>query len=91
MLPARTVLLLSLLLTLHHATAHFAPVECCFKYAQKRIRHPQSFYETSKDCPKPAVVIVAANGDEICADPKKDWVDKIIKRLQRKKLNPSTI
>ncbi|XP_058701762.1 C-C motif chemokine 3-like [Poecile atricapillus] len=91
MLPARTVLLLSLLLTLHHATAHFAPVECCFKYAQKRIRHPQSFYETSKDCPKPAVVIVAANGDEICADPRKDWVDKIIKRLQMKKLNPSTI
>ncbi|NXO82880.1 CL3L1 protein, partial [Sitta europaea] len=66
-------------------TAHFAPVECCFKYAQKRIRHPQSFYETSKDCPKPAVVIVAANGDEICADPKKDWVDKIVKRLQKKK------
>ncbi|NWT94112.1 CL3L1 protein, partial [Urocynchramus pylzowi] len=66
------------------STAHFAPVECCFKYAQKRIRHPQSFYETSKDCPKPAVVIVAANGDEICADPKKDWVNKIIKRLQKK-------
>ncbi|KAM7040334.1 monocyte chemotactic protein 1B-like [Acridotheres tristis] len=93
MLPARTVLLLSLLLTfsLHHATAHFAPVECCFKYAQKRIRLPQTYYETSKDCPKPAVVIVAANGDEICADPKKDWVAKTIKRLQKKTVNPSTI
>ncbi|KAM3665136.1 C-C motif chemokine 3-like [Ammospiza maritima maritima] len=93
MLPARTVLLLTLLLTfsLHHATAHFAPVECCFEYAQKRIRHPQGFYETSKDCPKPAVVIVAANGDEICADPKKDWVKKIIKRLQNKTSDPSTI
>ncbi|NXR95777.1 CCL4 protein, partial [Hypocryptadius cinnamomeus] len=67
------------------STAHFAPVECCFKYAQKRIRHPQSFYETSKDCPTPAVVIVAANGDEICADPKKDWVNKIVKRLQNNK------
>ncbi|NXD27993.1 CCL13 protein, partial [Spelaeornis formosus] len=66
------------------STAHFAPVECCFKYAQKRIRHPQSFYVTSKDCPKPAVVMVAANGDEICVDPKKDWVDKTIKRLQKK-------
>ncbi|XP_012425026.5 monocyte chemotactic protein 1B [Taeniopygia guttata] len=93
MLPARTVLLLTLLLTfsLHHATAHFAPVECCFKYAQKRIRHPQSFYETSKDCPKRAVVIVSANGDHICADPEKDWVNKTIKRLQKQKLNPSTI
>ncbi|TRZ25917.1 hypothetical protein HGM15179_001264 [Zosterops borbonicus] len=86
MLPARTVLLLSLLLTfsLHHAAAHFAPVECCFDYAQKRIRHPQSFYVTSNDCPKPAVVFVAANGDEICADPKKDWVNKTMKRLKKK-------
>ncbi|XP_068059145.1 C-C motif chemokine 3-like [Anomalospiza imberbis] len=93
MLPARTVLLLTLLLTfsLHHTTAHFAPVECCFKYAQKRIRHPRSFYETSKDCPNPAVVIVAANGDQICADPEKDWVNKTIKRLQKQKLNPPTI
>uniref|UniRef100_A0A8D2N394 Chemokine interleukin-8-like domain-containing protein n=1 Tax=Zonotrichia albicollis TaxID=44394 RepID=A0A8D2N394_ZONAL len=71
--------------------AHFAPVECCFQYAQKRMRHPQGFYETSKDCPKPAVVLVAANGDEICADPKKDWVKKIIKRLQNKTSDPSTI
>ncbi|NXA66083.1 CL3L1 protein, partial [Mohoua ochrocephala] len=66
------------------STAHFAPVECCFEYALKPIRHPQSFYETSKDCPKPAVVFLGANGDEICADPKKQWVKKAIKRLQRK-------
>ncbi|KAL2300216.1 hypothetical protein Nmel_012182 [Mimus melanotis] len=75
----------------HCLSSHFAPVECCFKYAQKRIRHPQSYYETSKDCPKPAVVIVAANGDEICADPKKDWVAKTIKRIPKKTTNPSTI
>uniref|UniRef100_A0A8C3MS01 Uncharacterized protein n=1 Tax=Geospiza parvula TaxID=87175 RepID=A0A8C3MS01_GEOPR len=61
--------------------AHFAPVECCFKYAQKRIRHPQVSQ----------ALIVAANGDEICADPKKDWVNKIIKRLQNKTSDPSTI
>ncbi|NXA96741.1 CCL4 protein, partial [Melanocharis versteri] len=64
------------------STAHFAPLECCFEYAQKPIRNPQSFYETSKDCPQPAVVFVAA-GNEICADPKKPWVKKAIKRLQR--------
>ncbi|NXH84621.1 CCL17 protein, partial [Edolisoma coerulescens] len=67
------------------STAHFAPVECCFEHARKPIRHPQSFYETSKDCPKPAVVFVAASGDEICADPEKQWVKKAMKRLQRKK------
>ncbi|NWV89423.1 CCL3 protein, partial [Machaerirhynchus nigripectus] len=66
------------------STAHFTPVECCFEYAQKPIRYPQSFYETSKDCPKPAVVFLAASGDQICADPKKKWVKKAIERLQRK-------
>ncbi|NWV40699.1 CCL4 protein, partial [Grantiella picta] len=65
------------------STAHFAPVECCFEYAEKPIRRPQSFYETSKDCPKPAVVILAASGDEICADPNKPWVKKTMKRLQK--------
>ncbi|NWW03020.1 CCL17 protein, partial [Oreocharis arfaki] len=86
MLPARTVLLLTLLLTfsLHHATAHFTPTECCFEYAEKAIRNPQSYYETSKDCTKPAVVFMAASGHEICADPNKQWVKKAIKKLQRK-------
>ncbi|NXF02898.1 CCL2 protein, partial [Smithornis capensis] len=87
MLTARTVLLLSLLLTfsLHHATAHFAPVECCFGYAEKPIRHVQSYYRTPRDCPMPAVVFVAASGAEICADPKKSWVKKAIKTHDRKK------
>ncbi|XP_040471686.1 C-C motif chemokine 17 [Falco naumanni] len=87
MLPARAALLLALLLTLsrHHAAAHFAPIECCFKYTQKAIRHIQSFYETSSDCSLPAVVVVAANGAEICADPQKLWVKRAMKNLPRKK------
>ncbi|XP_009068003.1 PREDICTED: C-C motif chemokine 17 [Acanthisitta chloris] len=87
MLAARTVLLLSLLLTfsLHHTTGHSTPVECCFQHAQKPVRHVQSFYETPRDCSLPAVVIVTANGFEICADPKKPWVKRAIKKLQRKK------
>ncbi|NXP03856.1 CCL4 protein, partial [Thinocorus orbignyianus] len=67
------------------STAHLSPTECCFKYAQKPIRHMQSFYETSHDCSLPAVVIVAASGDKLCADPKKPWVKKVMKKLQRKK------
>ncbi|NXX56379.1 CCL3 protein, partial [Scopus umbretta] len=87
MLTARTVLLLMLLLTfsLHHAAAHFTPTECCFKYAQKPVQHMQSFYETPRDCSLPAVVFVAATGDEICANPKKPWVKRAMKKLQRKK------
>ncbi|NXY92212.1 CCL13 protein, partial [Alcedo cyanopectus] len=63
----------------------FTPIECCFRHAQKPIRNMQSFYETSSDCSLPAVVIVAANGEEICADPKKNWVKNAMKRLPRKK------
>ncbi|NXM76321.1 CCL3 protein, partial [Serilophus lunatus] len=87
MLTARTVLLLTLLLTfsLHHTTAHYTPLECCFEYAQKPVRHVQSFYRTPSDCPMPAVVIVAVSGAKICADPKKLWVKKAIKTLERKK------
>ncbi|NXI59539.1 CCL17 protein, partial [Chloroceryle aenea] len=87
MLTARTVPLLLLLLTLslHYTTAHFTPIECCFKYARKPIQHMQSFYETPRDCSLPAVVIVAATGAEICADPKKRWVKNAMKRLPRKK------
>ncbi|NXY76359.1 CCL3 protein, partial [Glareola pratincola] len=87
MLAARTVLLLAVLLTfsLHRAAAHFTPTECCFKYAQKPIRHVQNFYKTPRDCSLPAVVIVAASGDEVCADPKKPWVKRIMKKLRREK------
>ncbi|NXB20861.1 CL3L1 protein, partial [Rhagologus leucostigma] len=67
------------------STAHFTPVECCFEHAQKAIRYPLSFYETSKDCPKPAVVFLTASGDRICANPKSKWVKKAKQDLQKKK------
>ncbi|NXL64742.1 CCL3 protein, partial [Chordeiles acutipennis] len=87
MLTARPVLLLVMLLTfsLHHAAAHHTPIECCFGYAQKPIRHMQRFYQTPSDCSLPAVVIVSATGQEICADPKKPWVKKAMKKLREKK------
>ncbi|NXI37377.1 CCL4 protein, partial [Galbula dea] len=65
------------------STAHSKPIECCYEHAQKPIRQMQSFYETPSECLLPAVVIVAASGDEICADPKKPWVKRAMKRLQR--------
>ncbi|NXL08803.1 CL3L1 protein, partial [Mesembrinibis cayennensis] len=66
-------------------TAKFTPTECCFEYAQKPIRHMKSFYETPSDCSLSAVVIVAATGAEVCADPKKPWVKKAMKKLPKKK------
>ncbi|NXI97981.1 CCL4 protein, partial [Psophia crepitans] len=87
MLAARTLLLLVLLLTFspHRATAYTSPTECCFKYAQKVVRHVQSFYETPRDCSLPAVVIVTATGAKVCADPERPWVKKAMKSLRRKK------
>ncbi|KAM6057749.1 PREDICTED: C-C motif chemokine 5-like [Chlamydotis macqueenii] len=87
MLSTRTILLLALLLSfsLHRAAAYSTPTECCYGYAQRPIRHVQSFYETSSSCPMPAVVLVTAGGAEICADAKKSWVKKHMKNLQRKK------
>ncbi|XP_026712662.1 C-C motif chemokine 5-like [Athene cunicularia] len=86
MLAARTVLLLVLFLTsLHPAAAHFSPTECCFNHVQKPIRNIESFYHTPRDCSMPAVVFVTANGAEICADPQKSWVKRVMKRIQKKK------
>ncbi|XP_053935050.1 C-C motif chemokine 17 [Cuculus canorus] len=93
MLAARTILLVMLLTySLHHAAAHFTPTECCFEYAQKPVRFVQSFYETPRDCSLPAIVIVTPTGAKICADPKKSWVKKVMKRFQKEKMNlpPST-
>ncbi|XP_061225032.1 C-C motif chemokine 3-like [Neopsephotus bourkii] len=87
MFAARTVLLLTLLLTfsLHHIAARKLPRECCDKYARKRVERAESFYNTPKGCRLPAVVLVTAKGEEICANPMKSWVKTAIEKLQRKK------
>ncbi|KAM9508103.1 C-C motif chemokine 22-like isoform 1-T1 [Guaruba guarouba] len=87
MFTARTVLLLTLLLTfsLHHIAAHILPNECCDRYARRTLPHVKSFYKTPQGCRLPAVVLVGAAGDEVCANPKKSWVKRAIEELQRKK------
>ncbi|XP_030313827.1 C-C motif chemokine 22 [Calypte anna] len=87
MQPARTFLLLTLLLTssLHPAPARTTPTECCYGYVEKPIQHPQDFYLTPPDCSLAAIVIVAATGAELCADPKRPWVKRAMKKLRRKK------
>ncbi|NXE83289.1 CCL14 protein, partial [Cochlearius cochlearius] len=65
--------------------AHFTATECCFGYAQKVPRRAQSFYKTPSDCSLPAIVLVTSNGNKVCADPSKSWVQNCLKRLQQKK------
>ncbi|OPJ78039.1 C-C motif chemokine 3-like [Patagioenas fasciata] len=87
MLTARTVLLLAMLLTfsLHRAAAYDSPNECCYNHAEKPIRRIKYLYETPNACSLPSVVIVTLDGAMICADPKKRWVMRAMKRFQRKK------
>ncbi|XP_005152500.2 C-C motif chemokine 17 [Melopsittacus undulatus] len=86
MFAARTVLLLTLLLafSLHHTAGHTSPRECCDRYARKTVR-VTSFYKTPQGCSLPAVVLVTATGDTVCANPNKTWVKTAIENLQRKK------
>uniref|UniRef100_A0A8U7M6D0 Uncharacterized protein n=1 Tax=Corvus moneduloides TaxID=1196302 RepID=A0A8U7M6D0_CORMO len=111
MLPARTVLLLTLLLTfsLHHSTGKEPPATAVGQGSEALLGmscwggqagNPSREWEW---CSHPGVqgwmekvlgglskarpgerLFLTASGDEICADPEKQWVKKAIKRLQRK-------
>ncbi|XP_068811926.1 C-C motif chemokine 17 [Struthio camelus] len=60
-------------------------MSCCFAYlkAPIRIHHLRRFYETPGYCALPAVVFVTARGAEVCADPKRAWVNKAMEKLSR--------
>ncbi|XP_051485380.1 C-C motif chemokine 3-like [Apus apus] len=85
-LPARTVLLLTMLLSFSWqlTAAHVSPIECCYRYAQKQIRQLKDFYKTSSECSLPAYVFVPPTGEKICVDPKKNWVKKLKENFESK-------
>nr|XP_009931927.1 PREDICTED: C-C motif chemokine 5-like [Opisthocomus hoazin] len=89
MLGARMVLVLLLLLTTspHCDAVPHTLSECCFHYAKSplRLANLKSCYRTPKECFSQAVVIVAASGNKVCADPEKPWVKKAMEKVSRKK------
>ncbi|XP_015248724.1 PREDICTED: C-C motif chemokine 3-like [Cyprinodon variegatus] len=64
------------------------PDECCFEFFSNPIRRNliSSYYETDSRCSKKAVVLITKRYRHICVEPGKDWVEKIVKFLQRKSL-----
>ncbi|XP_063002723.1 C-C motif chemokine 13-like [Elgaria multicarinata webbii] len=56
---------------------------CCFSYPAHHLSLDQvsSFKHTDKRCPERSVIFLTKNGRQICADPKKPWVQDLIDAL----------
>ncbi|CAH7080414.1 Ccl17 [Phodopus roborovskii] len=90
MMSLRILFLAVLLLgtSLQHAsTARATNVgrECCLEYFKGAIpiRRLVTWYRTSVECPRDAIVFVTIQGRSICSDPKDRHVKKAIRHLQR--------
>ncbi|XP_052584614.1 C-C motif chemokine 17 isoform X1 [Peromyscus californicus insignis] len=58
--------------------------ECCLEYFKGAIpiRKLVTWYRTSAECPRDAIVFVTVQGRFICSDPKDKHVKKAIRHLQ---------
>ncbi|XP_036131965.1 C-C motif chemokine 22 [Molossus molossus] len=56
---------------------------CCRSYVQNPLhsRVVRHFYWTSHSCRRPGVVLITLKNWEICADPRLQWVKKILQKL----------
>nr|XP_012807188.1 C-C motif chemokine 17 [Jaculus jaculus] len=57
--------------------------ECCLEYFKGAIpiRKLVTWYRTSTECPRDAIVFITVQGRAICSDPKDKFVKKAIKHL----------
>ncbi|XP_020032374.1 C-C motif chemokine 21 [Castor canadensis] len=68
--------------------------DCCLKYSQKKIPYNivRSYrkQEPSLGCPIPAILFSPRKRSqpELCADPKEDWVQKLMQRLAKSPAPP---
>ncbi|XP_036406151.1 C-C motif chemokine 3-like [Megalops cyprinoides] len=60
------------------------PDECCFDYVTK-IKYESamiSYKNTHPSCSLKAVIFTRRDGAKLCADPSKEWVQRIMKGLE---------
>ncbi|XP_053089207.1 C-C motif chemokine 2-like [Pangasianodon hypophthalmus] len=60
--------------------------ECCFKYQPHPIhaRLITGYKETDRrQCPKPGVIFTLKRGRHVCADPRVEWVQNIMKTIDK--------
>ncbi|XP_006832401.1 PREDICTED: c-C motif chemokine 3 [Chrysochloris asiatica] len=60
------------------------PTACCFTYVNRQIlkKFVASYYETSSQCSKPAIIFITKKNRQICADPREAWVQEYITNLK---------
>ncbi|XP_037672144.1 C-C motif chemokine 17 [Choloepus didactylus] len=87
--PLKTLLLITLLLgaSLQHGEAARATNvgrECCLEYFKGAIpsRRLVTWYKTSEECPRAAIVLVTVQGKSVCSDPKDPRVKKAVRYLK---------
>ncbi|XP_003414405.1 C-C motif chemokine 3-like [Loxodonta africana] len=81
------ILLLAAALCSQTCSASFGadtPTACCFSYTSRQIQRKfvDSYYETSSQCSKPAVVFLTKRGRQVCANPSDAWVQEYVTDLE---------
>ncbi|XP_020818985.1 C-C motif chemokine 3-like 1 [Phascolarctos cinereus] len=63
------------------------PTICCFHFTSRNIplKFVVTYKTTSSQCGKKGVVFITKRGLDICANPKEEWVQRIMKQLDSQK------
>ncbi|XP_054310977.1 C-C motif chemokine 17 [Pongo pygmaeus] len=85
MLALVTLLLGASLQHIHAARGTNVGRECCLEYFKGAIplRKLKTWYQTSEDCSRDAIVFVTVQDRVICSDPNNKRVKNAVKYLQR--------